>query len=185
VPLCSHGDRPVRRVALGSPGVCLCIDAMPTSLLSWRHMQCDSGHRLWTTAVIGAAVKRAAKFPSAALKPRHHVACGVRWSAGIGSLLTSIYLASTRRVGPHVEGHASQRDQLLLRMPGSHTPVVTGNANRYTPLVGIPLGIRCISDELSELIWPRDLFIASTRQPAPVVLLGRRAYAITARLAGW
>ena len=65
-------------------------------------------------------------------------------------------------------------------MPGSHTPVVTGSANRYTPLVGIPLGIRCISDELSELTWPRDLFIASTRQPAPVVLLGRRKYAITA-----
>jgi hypothetical protein len=41
-------------------------------------MQCDSGHRLWNTAVIGTAVKRAAKFPSADSKPRYHVACGVR-----------------------------------------------------------------------------------------------------------
>jgi hypothetical protein len=172
VPLCFHGNRPVRRVAAGSPGVRLCIDAMATSLLSSRHMQCDSGHRLWTTAVIGTAVKRAAKFPSAALKPRYHVACGVRWSADIGSLPTFIYLASTRRVRAHAEGHATQRDRLSLRMPGSHTPVVTGNATRYTPLVGIPLGIRCISDERSELTWPRDLFIASTRQPAPVGLPG-------------
>lgn len=138
MPLRSHGDRPVRRVAAGPPGVCLCIDAMPTSLLSSRHLQCDSGHRLWTTAVIGTVAKRAAEYPSAAFKPRHHVACGVRWwSADIGSILTSINLASTRRVGPHVEGHASQRVRLLLRMPGSHTRVVTGNANRYTPLVGI------------------------------------------------
>ena len=170
------------RVPSDSLGLWLCIDGMRASLLSSRRMYYPTAA---TAVVIGTEVKRAAKFPSAALKPRHHVACGVRRSADIGSLLTSIYLASTRRVGPHVEGHATQRDRLLLRMPGSHTPVVTGSANRYTPLVGIPLGIRCISDELSELTWPRDLFIASTRQPAPVVLLGRRKYAITAPLAGW
>lgn len=150
------------RVPSDSLGLWLCIDGMRASLLSSRRMYYPIAA---TAVVIGTEVKRAAKFPSAALKPRHHVACGVRRSADIGSLLTSIYLASTRRVGPHVEGHATQRDRLLLRMPGPHTPVVIGSANRYTPLVGIPLGIRCISDELSELTWPRDLFIASTRHP--------------------
>ena len=100
------------RVPSDSLGPWLCIDGIPASLLSSRRMYYPIAA---TAVVIGTAVKRAAKFPSAALKPRHHVACGVRRSADIGSLLTSIYLASTRRVGPHVEGHATQRDRLLLR----------------------------------------------------------------------
>ena len=159
----------MNRVSSDSLGLWLCIDGMCAGLSrSGRNSYSTAA----TVAVIGTRVKRAAKFPSAALKLRHHVACGVRWSADIGSFSLRPIIG-LQRVASVRASKAMRINEIgsCLECRGSHTPVVTGNANRYTQLVGIPPGIGCISDELSEMTWPRDFFIASTRQTVPVVLL--------------